>query len=161
MSHRTLVNGTAYEITGGKTLVDGTAYSISKGKTLVDGTAYEIKMGGGVCIFDFGTITPTKNSILGFSSYTIVTTVSANPADIDTMVVNGVEYPMAYVNPVNVDDYYGFVIEDSGINNALLSPTQDYPYTASFSPVNSDGTRNINFKSKNEGTFTVSLWSKK
>lgn len=42
MAHKTLVNGTAYEITGGKTLVDGTAYSIKNGKTLVGGTAYEV-----------------------------------------------------------------------------------------------------------------------
>lgn len=42
MSHRTLVNGTAYEIGGGKTLIGGTAYSIDKGKTLVGGTAYEV-----------------------------------------------------------------------------------------------------------------------
>lgn len=42
MAHKTLVGGTAYEISGGKTLVDGTAYSIKNGKTLVDGTAYEV-----------------------------------------------------------------------------------------------------------------------
>ena len=42
MAHRTLINGTAYEIAGGKTLVGGTAYSIDKGKTLVGGTAYEV-----------------------------------------------------------------------------------------------------------------------
>ena len=47
MSHKTLVNGTSYEISGVKTLVDGTAYSISGGKTLVGGTAYEIGFGGG------------------------------------------------------------------------------------------------------------------
>ena len=42
MAHKTLIGGTAYEISGGKTLVDGTAYSIDKGKTLVGGTAYEV-----------------------------------------------------------------------------------------------------------------------
>jgi len=42
MAHKTLIDGTAYEISGGKTLIDGTAYSIDKGKTLVDGTAYEV-----------------------------------------------------------------------------------------------------------------------
>lgn len=42
MAHKTLIGGTAYEISGGKTLVNGTAYSIDKGKTLVDGTAYEV-----------------------------------------------------------------------------------------------------------------------
>lgn len=45
MAHKTLVNGTSYEIGGGKTLVNGTAYSISGGKTLVGGTAYEIGFG--------------------------------------------------------------------------------------------------------------------
>lgn len=42
MAHKTLVGGTAYEISGGKTLVGGTAYNISNGKTLVGGTAYTI-----------------------------------------------------------------------------------------------------------------------
>jgi hypothetical protein len=42
MSHKTLVNGTVYEVGGGKTLIDGVAFAIDKGKTLVGGTAYEI-----------------------------------------------------------------------------------------------------------------------
>lgn len=42
MAHKTLIGGTAYEISGGKTLVNGTAYSIDKGKALVGGTAYEV-----------------------------------------------------------------------------------------------------------------------
>lgn len=42
MGHKTLIGGTAYEISGGKTLVNGTAYSIDKGKALVGGTAYEV-----------------------------------------------------------------------------------------------------------------------
>ena len=42
MAHKTLIGGTAYEISGGKTLVGGTAYKIGKGKTLVGGTAHEI-----------------------------------------------------------------------------------------------------------------------
>lgn len=45
MAHKTLIDGTAYEITGGKTLVGGTAYGISGGKTLVGGTAYDISFG--------------------------------------------------------------------------------------------------------------------
>ena len=42
MGHKTLIGGTAYEISGGKTLVDGTAYGISGGKTLIGGTAYDV-----------------------------------------------------------------------------------------------------------------------
>ena len=42
MAHKTLINGTAYEITGGKTLVKGTVYEITGGKTLVNGDVHEI-----------------------------------------------------------------------------------------------------------------------
>lgn len=41
-THKTLVNGTAYEIKGGKCMVNGTVYNILKGRTLVDGTGYDI-----------------------------------------------------------------------------------------------------------------------
>lgn len=47
MSHKTLVNGTVYEVDGGKTLIDGVAYNIDHGKTLVGGTVYEIGFGSG------------------------------------------------------------------------------------------------------------------
>ena len=42
MAHKTLVNGTVYEVKGGKCLVNGTAYSIKKGRTLIGGTGYDI-----------------------------------------------------------------------------------------------------------------------
>ena len=42
MAHKTLIGGTAYEISGGKTLVNGTAYSVNNGKTLANGTTYGI-----------------------------------------------------------------------------------------------------------------------
>lgn len=41
-THKTLVNGTVYEVKGGKCLVNGTAYSIKKGRTLIGGTGYDI-----------------------------------------------------------------------------------------------------------------------
>ena len=42
MAHKTLVNGTAYEVKGGKCLVNGTSYDIKKGRTLIGGTGYDI-----------------------------------------------------------------------------------------------------------------------
>lgn len=42
MGHKTLVGGTAYDISGGKVVVGGTAYGIKKGRTLVDGTGHDI-----------------------------------------------------------------------------------------------------------------------
>ena len=46
MAHKTIIDGTFYEIKGGKTLVEGTSYSIKGGKTLVNGTAYEVGFSG-------------------------------------------------------------------------------------------------------------------
>lgn len=46
-THKTLVDGTAYEVKGGKCLVNGTVYSIKKGLALVDGTETEIKFQNG------------------------------------------------------------------------------------------------------------------
>ena len=40
--HKTLVNGTAYEVKGGKCLVNGTVYNILKGRTLINGTGVDI-----------------------------------------------------------------------------------------------------------------------
>ena len=44
MAHKTLIDGTAYEVSGGKTLIGGTAYNIKAGRTLVDGTGYDITL---------------------------------------------------------------------------------------------------------------------
>ena len=45
-THKTLVNGTAYTVQGGKCLVNGTEYSIKKGRTLIGGTGYDIRFSG-------------------------------------------------------------------------------------------------------------------
>lgn len=37
-----LMNGTNYQVGGGKALIGGTVYSIEQGKTLIDGTAVDI-----------------------------------------------------------------------------------------------------------------------
>ena len=42
MAHKTLVNGTVYEVNGGKCLVNGTIYDIKNGRTLINGTGYDI-----------------------------------------------------------------------------------------------------------------------
>ena len=45
MAHKTLVGGTAYNISRGKSMVSGTAYNIKGGRTLVGGTGYNISFG--------------------------------------------------------------------------------------------------------------------
>ena len=53
--HKTLIDGTAYKITGGRDLVGGTGYGIKSGKTLIGGTAYDIPFSKGIPL---NTITP-------------------------------------------------------------------------------------------------------
>ena len=45
MVQRTLIDGTGYNIKGGRTLVNGTGYDIKKGRTLIGGTGYDIIFG--------------------------------------------------------------------------------------------------------------------
>lgn len=42
-AHKTLINGTAYTVKGGKCMINGTVYNILKGRTLIGGTGYDIK----------------------------------------------------------------------------------------------------------------------
>ena len=54
MAHKTLIGGTAYEISGGKTLIGGTAYTIKGGKTMVDGTVRNISFSTPISTLDAG-----------------------------------------------------------------------------------------------------------
>ena len=73
MAHKTLIDGTAYEISGGKTLIDGTAFSIKGGKTLVDGTAYEVGFGSAMANVK-------------------ITTPDSNNASFPNIIIDGVNY---------------------------------------------------------------------
>ena len=43
MAHKTLIDGTAYNIKGGRDLIGGTGYAKKSGKVLIDGTVYAIE----------------------------------------------------------------------------------------------------------------------
>jgi hypothetical protein len=48
MAHRTLINGTGYDISGGRELIGGTGYAKKKGRVLVNGTGYNIPFSSGI-----------------------------------------------------------------------------------------------------------------
>ena len=50
MAHKTLIDGTAYKIKGGRDLIGGTGYSEKKGRVLVNGTGYDIPFFSGIPI---------------------------------------------------------------------------------------------------------------
>ena len=64
MAHKTMIDGTAYTIKGGRTLVDGTAYAISNGRALVDGTGYDISFKKWVEKQDTGVVTSSTSMII-------------------------------------------------------------------------------------------------
>ena len=45
MAHKTLIDGTSYNVVSGTSMVSGATYNISSGNTLVDGTRYNINFG--------------------------------------------------------------------------------------------------------------------
>lgn len=53
MAHKTLINGTAYTVKGGRDMIAGTGYAKKQGKTLIDGTEHAISFG-----IPLNTITP-------------------------------------------------------------------------------------------------------
>lgn len=60
MSHKTLINGANYEVTGGKGIIDNTNYDITSGKTLIDGSGYDIPFVKGI---------PVSELVVGDSIY--------------------------------------------------------------------------------------------
>lgn len=116
MAHKTLIGGTAYEISGGKTLVNSTSYEIDKGKTLVGGTSYDIDFNN-ICYVTFG-FTYSDNVLdalkagtrlkdcLDLDDYT-------NEAKHTYITINGVNYNTGYgVDiPVIKGSYIHFYIE--------------------------------------------------
>lgn len=79
-THKTLVNGTAYEIKGGKCLVNGTVYNILKGRTLIGGTGYDINFEPDVSLTWYFNetidITSQPDNFWGYSSGIAVSFVS-------------------------------------------------------------------------------------
>lgn len=100
MSHKTLVNGTVYEVKGGKCLVNGTVYSIKKGRTLINGTGYDITFG------------PSYDPVFANNTWEQIIAACHNNEVPDTwkvadqkhMTINGVDYQIDIIGK-NHDDY--------------------------------------------------------
>ncbi len=99
-THKTLVNGTAYEVKGGKCLVNGTVYSIKKGRTLIGGTGYDI------------TFAPAYDPVFANNTWEQIIAACHNNevpdtwkvADHKPMTINGVDYQIDIIGK-NHDTY--------------------------------------------------------
>ena len=139
MAHKTLIGGTAYEISGGKTLVDGTAYSIDKGKTMVGGTVYEVGFRKFVPLYDFGTFTTDSyNSNTGLYFKQLYTNYTSWYKNCTAIVINGVEYELDEFN-------------NSGYGVKGNSPIQSVTFMQIMTSYS------IMFWSKSQSTYTVQI----
>ena len=100
MAHKTLVNGTAYEVKGGKCLVNGTGYDIQKGRTLIGGTGYDITFAQQ---YDLVFANNTWKQIIDACHNNAVPD-TWNVADNKLMTINGVDYQIDIIGK-NHDDY--------------------------------------------------------
>lgn len=99
-THKTLVNGTAYEVKGGKCLVNGTVYNILKGRTLIGGTGYDI------------TFKPSYDPVFANNTWEQIIEACHNNevpdtwkvADHKPMTINGVDYQIDIIGK-NHDTY--------------------------------------------------------
>ena len=100
MAHKTIINGTAYTVKGGKCLVNGTSYDIKKGRTLIGGTGYDI------------TFAPPYDPVFANNTWEQIIEACHNNAVPDTwkvadqksMTINGVYYQIDIIGK-NHDNY--------------------------------------------------------
>ena len=99
-AHKTLVNGTAYTVKGGKCMVGGTVYNILKGRTLIGGTGYDI------------TFAPPYDPVFANNTWEQIVAACHNNevpdtwkvADQKPMTINGVDYQIDIIGK-NHDTY--------------------------------------------------------
>lgn len=128
MAHKTRVNGTVYEVIGGKCLVNGTSYDIKKGRTLIGGTGYDIT---------FAPSMPVKGDLItmnldGTERQYRVLSVNGNVAKVMAMydTLTGTwdaKYPTTTMGTLSVAKYEGSTL-DTYLNttwyNTLTSTTK-------------------------------------
>lgn len=108
-THKTLVNGMAYEVKGGKCLVNGTVYSIKKGRTLINGTGYDIKFQNGYTWVLNNSYTTPSSTLKEFDTPAF----TSNGNKYSVFKIYGWEWikPGIYYDNTRVNDGYGFTDE--------------------------------------------------
>ena len=99
-AHKTLINGTAYEVKSGKCMVNGTVYNILKGRTLINGTGYDINF------------EPSYDPVFANNTWEQIIAACHNNevpetwkvADQKPMTINGVDYQIDIIGK-NHDGY--------------------------------------------------------
>ena len=102
-THKVLINGTEYEVKGGKCLVNGAGYDIQKGRTLIGGTGYDIEFAQSAQTYDPVFANNTWEQIIDACHNNAVPD-TWNVADSKLMTINGTSYQIDIIGK-NHDTY--------------------------------------------------------
>ena len=99
-THKTLINGTIYDVQGGKCRINGTGYEIKKGRTLINGTGYDISF------------KPSYDPVFANNTWEQIIAACHNNevpdtwsvADQKSMTINGADYLIDIIGKAH-DDY--------------------------------------------------------
>lgn len=149
MVSKTLIGGTAYDISGGNTLVNGTSYSVKKGKTLIDETVYNIYFDD---FFDLGTVTTSKTGMFNAGPFSGVTALPfEDMSRCNCLLINGELHEVDYsTNTLDSTIYHRYASK-----GFMGIPTENAPYMVQFTVTNDSVTALL--MSYYEGAYDVSL----
>lgn len=128
MAHKTLINGTAYNVVSGTSMIDGAQYNIVGGKTLIDGTGYNINFAlpktamlywdGSLVFQDGDDVAPGKNLRLSFTDFE---NVHIPPWEKGYLVGLQTDFTSVSfdteISPINISDWFSYASNLFNINN--------------------------------------------
>ena len=138
MSHKVLINGTAYAVAGGDTLVSGTKYQPGGGKTLVNGAAYDISFAPATV-----EITITKDgAIAGTEAYV---QYNGRKYESGTITISASDSVLVYVKTKIYNSLY--------VNDAFITSDKEVSYT--YAPTAGVASATIKFEITNGKGYWV------
>ena len=117
MAHKTMINGTAYNLTGGKTILNGSSYNIIEGKTFMNGTKYNLIFKGkptamlysdGDFVFQYGNKVETgKTLIANYTGFEDKAYSSASNVPWNSNMINIKNvYFKNEISPISLDQWF-------------------------------------------------------
>lgn len=138
MSHKVLINGTAYTVAGGDTLVSGTKYQLWGGKTLINGAAYDISFAPATV-----EITITKDgAIAGAEAYV---QYNGRKYESGTITISASDSVLVYVKTKIYNSLY--------VNDAFITSAEELSYT--YTPTAGAASATIKFEITNRKGYWV------
>ncbi len=158
MAHKTLIGGTAYEISGGKTLIDSTVYEIKNGKALVGGTVHEIGFKEFTPWFDLGTFDALTESWLT-EMFTATKDINAPTFDIskwNAILINGEVYEGECYYYEGNDIQGNLSTLNYRIGVEMNPETAPFPFFVKFTYFISSDKWQVTFGAQENGIYNVS-----